>query len=683
MKLKEMIQKRLRLSLPGIFMALFVFGGISSCSDKVDDSNMYTFTSDMVSSYLSKHDSLSYFWGMVQKTKLSSKSPSTLDKLLSMRGNYTCFIPTNEAVQYYVDSVMNRHVLDMNEVPDSVRDEIVKNCIIDNGDEKAYETAAFEVGSLEKETMNGRFLTVSFDTITGGHSAIYINTFSRIIIPDIKVANGQIHLVSRVISPYNNTLPDLMSSQDNIRIFSYLLKATGWSEKMRKYRDNDYENKFYPSSITKYGWTGDVPKHHNSGYTCFVELDSLLEAEWGINLKFEGTQVSNWDEVMDKVRAVCQEHYPDATSSDLTSENNAVNQFVSYHLLDAAIPYDKIVLHYNEVGYAYTNPYQLGIDKMQYFATMGSSRRILKITEGSQTKGKRINRYVSKYDDSNYREITVPIEGAEISPDNGKHDIAAVNGYYYPVDRVLWYSDDVVNKVLNERMRWDVLSMQPELMTNGLRLVHQTCTYYIPPGYCANMDYSDETHNFQIEPWAVEGDLAYEGDEPTYLGQYDITYKLPPIPFSGTFEIRIMYATSEARGMCQPYIGTNPANLNAIGLPVDMRIRPNANPKVGWIADGNDGDQNRENDKTLYIHGYMKCPSCFGYPSKSGAIPGRDGEGGVKLRQIIYRGYLDHTKVYYMRFKSVLENSAAQFDFDTFEMVPKNVFAGADQEDVW
>lgn len=197
------------------------------------------------------------------------------------------------------------------------------------------------------------------------------------------------------------------------------------------------------------------------------------------------------------------------------------------------------------------------------------------------------------------------------------------------------------------------------------------------------MDYSDETHNYQLEPWAVEADLAYEGDEPTYVGQYDITYKLPPIPFSGTYEIRIMYATSTARGMCQPYIGTNPDNLTAIGLPVDMRIRPNANPNVGWIADGTDADENRENDKTLYIHGYLKCPACFGYPSKSGANPGRDGEGGVKLRQIIYRGPLDHTKVYYMRFKSILENAAAQFDFDTFEMVPKSIYAGAEQEDIW
>ena len=597
--------------------------GTTSCQDKVDESNMYTFTDDVVSSYLSKHDSLSYFWGMVQKTKLSTKSPSTLDKLLSMRGNYTCFIPTNEAVQHHVDSVMNRHVEDMNEVPDSIRDNIVKDCIIDNGNAEAYETAVLQIGSIEKESMNARFLTVSFDTITGGHSAVYINTFSRIIVPDIKVANGYIHIVNRVIAPYNNTLPDLMKAQDNLRIFSYLLNVTGWDENMKKYRDIDYENMYYPSTISKYGWVGYVPKHHNYGYTCFVELDSLLEKEWGITLQMTGDQVSNWDEVMTRIKEVCAEHYPNATSSDLKSEDNAVNQFVSYHLVDAAIPYDKIVLHYNEVGYAYTNPYQLGIDKMQYFATMGSARRILKITEGSQTKGKRINRYVSEYNKSSYREVTVPIEGALIGAENGKHDISAVNGYYYPIDRVLWYSDDVVNKVLNERMRWDVLSMQPELMTNGLRLVQQNINYYIPPGYCKNMDYSDETHNYQLEPWAVEADLAYEGDEPTYVGQYDITYKLPPIPFSGTYEIRIMYATSTARGMCQPYIGTNPDNLTAIGLPVDMRIRPNANPNVGWIADGTDADENRENDKTLYIHGYLKCPACFGYPSKSGANPGR------------------------------------------------------------
>ncbi|MFA6819048.1 MAG: fasciclin domain-containing protein [Bacteroidaceae bacterium] len=676
---KDLCQNLWRLLLVG----LIVMWSTTACVDKIDESSMYTFTKDMVSTYLSKHDSLSYFWDMVQKTKLSSKSPSTLDKLLSMRGNYTCFIPTNEAVQYYVDSAMNKHVEDMNQVPDSIRDDIVKNCIIDNGDEKAYETTAFQIGSLERETMNARYLTISFDTIVGGHSAIFINTFSRIIVPDVKVANGEIHIVNRVIAPYNNTLPDLMASQDNLRIFSYLLKATGWSEKMKKYRDVDYENRYYPASITKKGWVGYVPRHHNYGYTCFVEPDSLLESEWGISLKIQGSGVTNWEEVLDKIKAICKQHYPNATSEDLTSEDNAVNQFVSYHLLDEAVPYDKIVLHYNEVGYAYTNPFQLGIDKMQYFATMGKQRRIMKITEGSQTNGKRINRYVSKYDDSNYREVTVPIAGSYIYSDNGKHDISALNGYYYPVNEVLWYSDDVVNKVLNERMRWDILSMQPELMTNGLRLVHQNMFYYIPPGYCQNEGYSDQTDNFQVEPWAVEGDLAYEGDEPLYIGQYDITFKLPPVPFSGTYEIRIMYCTGTDHGMCQPYIGTNPANLNPIGLPIDMRIRAASNKAVGWTEDGSDHDVNRENDKTLYIHGYMKCPACYGYPSKSGSQSGREGEGGIKLRQIVYRGYLDHTKVYYMRFKSVLDDTSAQFDFDTFEMVPKNIYAGADQEDIW
>ena len=665
-------------------IGLFVMSlTLSSCQDKVDESSMYTFVDDVVSTYLAKHDSLSYFWGMVQKTKLSSKSPSTLDKLLSMRGNYTCFVPTNEAIQHHVDSVMNRHVEDMNEVPDSIRDNIVKDCIIDNGNVSAYETAELQIGSIEKESMNSRYLTVSFDTIAGGKSAVYINTFSRIIVPDIEVANGFIHVVNRVIAPYNNTLPDLMASQENLRIFSYLLKVTGWDTQMKDYRDMDYENAYHPATVTKRGWVGYVPKHHNSGYTCFVELDSLLEKEWGITLQMDGDQVSNWEEVMARVKEVCAEHYPNATSPDLKSEDNAVNQFVSYHLVDAAIPFDKIVLHYNEVGYAYTNPYQLGIDKMQYFVTMGKARRIMKITEGSQTKGKRINRYVSEYNQSSYREMTVPIEGAYINSDNGKFDIAALNGYYYPIDRVLWYSDDVVNKVLNERMRWDILSMQPELMTNGLRLVQQYMFYYIPPGYCKNMDYSEETDNFQIEPWAIEGDLAYEGDEPFYIGQYDITYKIPPIPFSGTYEIRIMYCTGTDHGMCQPYLGTNPDNLTALGLPVDMRIRAASNKAVGWTADGSDADVNRENDKTLYIHGYMKCPACYGYPSKSGTNPGREGEGGIKLRQIIYRGYLDHTKVYYMRFKSVLEDTNAQFDFDTFEMVPKSVFGGAEQEDIW
>lgn len=84
-----------------------IWGGVCSCSDNVDESNMYSFTGNTVTSFLEKTPEFSSFSYILQKVKLSDKSESTLSAMLSARGNYTCFAPTNEAIQIYLDSIYN------------------------------------------------------------------------------------------------------------------------------------------------------------------------------------------------------------------------------------------------------------------------------------------------------------------------------------------------------------------------------------------------------------------------------------------------------------------------------------------------------------------------------------------------------------------------------------------------
>ena len=223
------------------------------------------------------------------------------------------------------------------------------------------------------------------------------------------------------------------------------------------------------------------------------DFDQVIIDHLVAEFKKENGIVTNWDEIMDKVKTICQSYYPNATNPDLTSPDNAVNQFVAYHIVKGSMAYNKLVIHYNEVGYAYTNPLKLGIDKMQYWETMGKYPRLLKMTEGKQTDGKRLNRYVAKYDWDSYDELDVPRPGILVLPNNGVRDIQALNGFYYPIDDVLWYDDDVPGKVLNERIRFDVLAIQPELMTNGMRALPNSNYYHIYNGYCEGITFTDET----------------------------------------------------------------------------------------------------------------------------------------------------------------------------------------------
>ena len=131
--------------------------------------------------------------------------------------------------------------------------------------------------------------------------------------------------------------------------------------------------------------------------------------------------------------------------------------------------------------------------------------------------------------------------------------------------------------------------------------------------------------------------------------------------------------------MAQIYVGTNPNNLPAIGIPLDLRIDGN-NAFVGWKSDADLGSEEAidELDKQMRNNGYMKGPKYF-CPAQN--VPGRDCV--ICLRRVIYTGQLEAGQTYYIRFKSVLNNSNSEFFFDYLELVPKSIYNGEVAEDKW
>ncbi|MEG1580391.1 MAG: fasciclin domain-containing protein [Bacteroidaceae bacterium] len=670
-----------------VLLSTITLGCFTGCSDHVDDSNLYSFTGILMTDYFATNKDFSLFHEMLTKVTLNGKKSSTLSGLLSARGNYTCFAPNNKAIQSYVDSVYEQKDYPISEVSDSIMEYIARSCIIDNDDTKAYKTTSFIEGSLERTTLNDRYLTIQFDTIAGGEGAIYVNTKSRILQPDIEVENGVIHTVNRILSPSTSSLPAIISEANNLRIFAHLLEVTEWDRKMMRYRDADYEENHPekgPGLDTQGGGLIDCPAHRNYGYTAFVETDDVLCRAWGITLDISNGRVRNWDEVMKKINVVCRSYYPTATSEDHKSEQNAVNQFIAYHLVDRAIPFNKLVIHYCEIGMAYTRPEILGINAWEYYETMGKQRRILKITEGATTEGKRINRYVEKYNLTNYTEEHVPRPGLFINEKNGHNDFNALNGYYYTLNEPLVYDEEVPNTVLNERMRYDVVALMPELTTNGIRRMSVNKDINVPRGYSCNLSCSNETNICYLSGYGESTWKVYQGDELNVVGKYDMTLRLPPVPYEGSYELRIGISINPRRGMAQLYMGDNPNNLPSIGLPVDLRLEAN-NPTIGWELDTEDEGRNNEIDKTLRIHGYMKAPEYFGYCNSMGTTQSFRNVGPriASVRKIIWTGTMHPEKVYYLRFKSVLQSTNTQLSTDYIEIVPKSVYNGKELEDRW
>lgn len=658
--------------------------GFVGCTDKVDESDIYTFTGKLMADYIDEDENLSKFSYLTKRVRLSDRSGSTVYNLLSARGNFTCFVPTDEAVQAFLDSLYNTTGYDITQTPDSTAEYIVNNCLIDHDNSDALLSTSFREGTLETQSFAGRFVTIDFDTLDGG---TYVDKYSRIISRDIEVENGILHVVDRVVAPTTSGIGSLIEGTSYLQVFSNLLKVTGYDEVLASpYRDMDYEKNHPETGLGTPTETGDkpvpCPDHRDFGYTVFVEVDSLFEKKFGFTVqKNDNGRIANWDEIFSIIERKCREYYPDAASDDYRSDENAVHQFVGYHIIDRAISYNNINVHYNEQGFGYKYPENLSIDTWCYYPTL-SQNRIMKIMEGKQIDGKRINRYVSERDPRNFNEITVPRPGILLS-NYGEN--AALNGYFYTIDDILVYDDDVPNKVLNERMRYDLCDLLPEQMSSGWRRITEGDRLKglnIPTGYFENMTFTDESRVVYLCGYGYVWQ-NYQGDEYNIVGQYDVTIKLPPVPYYGTYEFRLGLQNLNTRGMCQVYFGTNKNNLEAAGLPLDMRIYTN-HDLTGFEEDDPDGDEdiNTEIEKRMRLKGYMKSPKYFGTAS-SAAVTSNFRNNERVMRGIIYTGTMDPKETYYIRLKSVLENTSTQLFLDYIELCPKSVYAGAVEEDKW
>ena len=94
---------------------------MSSCSDEPATSNYYTFKGQMMSEYLISHENYSQFTTLVQRTGMM--------KLLSTYGEYTCFVPTNQAMDNYLSKkgLSNIDQLSLADCDTLVRTHLVKD----------------------------------------------------------------------------------------------------------------------------------------------------------------------------------------------------------------------------------------------------------------------------------------------------------------------------------------------------------------------------------------------------------------------------------------------------------------------------------------------------------------------------------------------------------------------------
>lgn len=729
--MKKNINIQLKRSLLGLVSILATCFVTTSCREQIDTSALYTYTGETVESFLSKDTICAQYYELLKIVPQSSKSQSSVASLMSAYGHYTCFAPTNEAIDNYLNTMQSKiSTLNFQEFVDSVKSGshvydslakvIVYNSIIDCGNQSAYETAAFPAGRFSLANMNDRYLTASA-TANAGEKLVYsISGTNRVIDGDHEVENGYVHILDGVIAPTDASIFELLEGKEDMQLFATLLRETGWTDALLADRDQEYEDEIYPTLEVSASFASEggdlhvIPDTRKYGFTAFVETDEVYRNLLGNDV----TAGNIIEKLADYLKNSGKYSFSDGAFNGLNWDtdkesikdpDNIINQFVSYHLLPVNLASDKMVIHYNEVGFNVNNYVNNGvitpsIPVFEYYETMSKNnrRKLLKITESKNSNGLKINRKMNMIIDAKTYE-----EGAAVMGNNGRsgegisidvnlddiNEHEAMNGMIYPINDLLVYDDFVVQQVLNERLRFDIASLMPELINLNYRrptknyVIDGVTKQYLdfPIGFdLVNMERQPGTYVFYL-PGHLGNPLwgDYQYDEFIVFGTFDFTFKLPPVPSDGTYEIRYGISGNTLRGMAQVYFGTK-GNIQPAGIPLDLRLGGNYGTlaKYGWEEESEDEDYNLEVAKRLRNKDYMRAPRYYTIGVGDGVKQAYTGD--TKGRKILVRQDLKANETYYLRFKSVLEDAKSEFFFDYIELCPKGVYANPNQpEDEW
>lgn len=723
------LSKTIRLSL-----AALAFASLWSCKESIDTSSRYVFKEETVMSYLEKHEAYSSYVELLKQVKISEISDSKVGQLLSARGAYTVFAPTNEAIQAYLQTLVEQELIsepswdaftDAHKL-DSIRKVIVHNSVINHGDATtAYYVANFPVKDNEEfvlANLNDTKLSVHYPT-NGNYDEVYINGDCLVSETerDILAINGIIHQVKKVIAPnklsaakyiveYIGTRMDPASGEytgNGVLAMLRAVQACGLLDTLGVLRDEVYETKYQRGEIedlvgmTSYGFaegnTAAAPKHRKYGYTIFAETDDKWR-ERGIDPAGDDLleKMTKW--ILENNQYAQEDNFITSTDPDSYAKpEHLLYQWVTYHMLPMRLTRERLAYHVNEYGYNRSKPYSYTIPVEEFYTTMGQ-RRLLKISESGYTNAPYINRFpiVNNERQGNGLEIGCKPgkEGILINADHEQASLTDMeNCIIYPIEEPLAYTDNVRDDLKAHRIRFDGMSLFPEAVNNDIRLKPSSLEadkwVYIPNtersyNYLENMQQNAKMDFVYYNVRNTDDWCNLYRDEMKAVGRYEVTFKLPPVPRRGTYEIRYKVLANDNRGVAQIYFGTDPRKLHAAGIPLDLTLdcrKAYDAQVVGWTKDTGDDDMDALNDKQLRNKGYMKAPKSIASQDQTTE---RDENHRENIRHIFVRETLDPSETYYIKLKSVLDSDRKEFYMDFIEYCAKEIYDNPETpEDIW
>lgn len=704
-----------------IFKSLLKFAGViafpaciamSSCSEDIDESNLYTFTGQTIEDFLVSNDTAFSSFNYILKRV-------GYDRILSSYGSgsqeyYTCFAPNNAAVERYLDSLYNDTESDFEHngmtapglegLNDSLCNDIALFHVL--GTEKL----TIDMEGVTLRTLLGRTMT-SATRLTDG--LLVLNDKAAIVSPDNEMVNGVVHVVDNVIPRSNKTVVKELQNDERFSIFYEALERTGLVDELTEQEKILTAEK--PAPVDGYY----TPTECKVGYTIFAETNEVFAKNGIDGFPALVERAKEWygkAATGDKREATqgWYDYYRNnnitvSTGDDYENPANVLNMFVRYHILKAAVAKEVLAWDHNMLnGHGYSG------DAYDYYETMlpKTLMKIWKVKRSNSAQGIVAGTYINRYVENNTLTDAVPTlesmgsssmhrvvyEGCKI---NTGEAIAPLNGYIYPIEDVLLYNAQVPNGVLNERIRIDALTMLPEISSNGFRGMRINELTPLNGGKGAGrirfpIDFFDNVHVYNGNSTQIDMNVVtsvggkdytlYKGDSFQGMGIFDFAIKLPPVP-DGLYELRINLDCMPHGTMLQYYLGTDPNDLSsmeAIDIPLDMRLAGGGAADfdaerlveigcVNILEEGSDAaaDLGLESDRVMRTHKYMRAPLCIVRESDQSMISRYITH---QLRRILdTRDFKQQD--YWLRLKTVLDdgNLERKFQIDYIEFVPVNV----------
>ena len=683
--------KRFKIDILLIFgLMAALIPTVSSCSDEPDAENFYTFTGEMMSDYLANREQYSEFAEIVERADLMG--------LLATYGHYTCFVPSNEAVDKFLQG---KGLQSVSQLTAEECDTIARTHLIPN----MYSTFEMTQDRLATANMLGRYLSTSQGFDNDSNAVVYVEGLAHIYyeLKDDSVENGIMQPIDMVLEKSNSYISDVLRDNPKIGLFYEALVATGVIDEMMKVEDPEWDSRSHPKYYyTSHTWheVAWVPDTRKYGYTVFVESDSVFHSRGIKDLR------DLYNKACEIYDVVYKEDVgkPGHAFENLTDSVNPLHRFMQYHVLNKYVAgtadLTPMVVNIGMVQGAFGfNESLVNPVDWHYTLLPHTMIKVEQLTMSNyQGNGIMKERYINRRYDSNFQ-----IEGQRIDATvetDFIHD--ALNGHFFYVDDIVAFSDKVQNAVQNMRIRMDFSTVFPEIITNGLRyegdptqddnasVADDSSTpkngrnYYFPMGYLDGFNFTTNCYVVLRRPHT--NFWSWQGDEWNIFGDYDFSFRIPPVPYSGDWQLRLGFCALETRGVMQVYFDGVPQ-----GIPLDMTKFLNSDLYLGdRIKDDEQlteynkmtDEDKAEEQKLLKNLGAYRAPRSTFHFDPSGSNTYYFTGNPRTYRRILCQVYIDATKDHYLRFRVASDGKQGnnnEFMLDYLELVPKSVY-GVDGE---